>query len=136
MAGGHRGKRQPFKRWMLVRERRRAQRASAGRAVAEGVRVVPVSVLLLVLAVVLMLVFVLVLVFLLLLLVLMVVVVVVVAVLDAVLGRGGGTLFGKGRDRRGGHGEHGLLHGRGLFAYGQGGERARSNQSAYAVFPW
>lgn len=85
-------------------------------------RVVPVSVLLfvLVLAFVLVLVFVLVFVLLLLLLVLVVVVVMVVAVFGAVFGRRGGAFFGKGRDRRGGHGEHGLLHGRRLFAYGQG----------------
>lgn len=101
-------------------------------------RVVPVSVLLfvLVLAFVLVLVFVLVFVLLLLLLVLVVVVVMVVAVFGAVFGRRGGAFFGKGRDRRGGHGEHGLLHGRRLLAYGQGGERVRSLQNAYVVFPW
>lgn len=99
-------------------------------------RVVPVSVLLLVLAFVLVLVLVLVFVFLLLLLVLVVVVVMVVAVFGAVFRRGGGALFGKSRDRRGGHGEHGLLHGRRLFAYGKGGERVHSKQSAYLVFPW
>lgn len=56
---------------------------------------------------VLVLVFVLVL--LLLLLVLVVVVVMVVAVLAAVFGGRRGGLFGEGRHRRGGHGEHGLF---------------------------
>lgn len=100
-----------------VRQRWRAQRPAAGWAVAEGVRVVPVPVLLLVLALVLVLVFVLVFVLLLLFLVLVVVVMVVVAVLAAVLGRQGGALFGKGGDRRGGHRQHGLFHRRGLFAW-------------------
>lgn len=86
-----------------VRQRWRAQRPAAGWAVAEGVRVVPVPVLLLVLAFVLVLMLVFVLVFLLLFLVLVVVVMVVVAVFASVLGRQGGALFGKGWDRRGGH---------------------------------
>lgn len=119
-----------------VRQRWRAQRPAAGWAVAEGVRVVPVPVLLLVLAVVLVLVFVLVFVLLLLLLVLVVVVMVVVAVLAAVLGRQGGALFGKGRDRRGGHRQHGLFHGRGLFAWREGGGRACSEQSVWVLLPW
>lgn len=118
---------------VLFRQRRRAP---AGRAVAEGVGVVPVSLLVLVLAFVLVLVFVLVFVLLLLLLVLVVVVVMVVAVLGAVLGRGGGALLGEGGEGRGGHGQHGLLRRRRLFACGRTGEGVRSKQSEWVVFPW
>lgn len=108
---------------VLVGQGGRAQRPAAGWTVAEGVGVVALPVLVLVLALVLVLVLVFVLVLLLLLLVL-VVVVVVAAVLApsaaaaaAVFGghRGRGLLGERGH-RRGGHGQHGLLDRRRLFA--------------------
>ena len=96
---------------ILVRQRWRAQRPAAGRAVAVGMGVVSLSVLLLVPAFVFVLMFVFVLVLLLLLLVLMVVVVVVVvAMFAAMFGGHRASLFGKGRHRCGGHGEHGLFN--------------------------